>query len=213
MRSASRAVLVLVALIAALFYLACPAGGHLAHVVAKATPALCLAALSARVGGRGWWLVPCGLACCAAGDALLDLHGLFVAGMLAFLVGHAAFLVRFARQAQGLVLPILFLAGAWAGAALAATWPRLGDLRLPVVVYVFVICAMMWRAVAAAISRRSLPAWLGAVGALSFGLSDTLIALRSWGGMADPGGWVVMGLYWAGLAGLAASAVPDRRTA
>lgn len=205
---------------AALILLAIGAGGHylfggggVGSIASKAAPALCLAGVVALVGAdRGRWLVALGLACCAAGDALLEMQGLFVAGTVAFLAGHAAFVASFVGQARGRAPLVSLPFVAWGVAALWATWPHLGALRMPVVVYVAVICAMMWRAVAAGRQRRNLPGLVGALGALSFGLSDTIIALRSWGGMADPGSLVVMGLYWAGLAGLAASTAPGSRS-
>ncbi|MBM3495296.1 MAG: lysoplasmalogenase, partial [Armatimonadetes bacterium] len=86
----------------------------------------------------------------------------------------------------------------------------LADLALPVAVYVVVICAMMWRACAAALdaspTARSAAA-VGAIGAVAFGLSDTLIAFGRWGGPVTAGPLAVMGLYWAGQLGIAASAV------
>ena len=98
-----------------------------------------------------------GLVLGAIGDACLLSAGKrwFLAGLVAFLLGHLAYVAGIA-----MIEP----AGRWCGdagwlavvpvgaglAALAALWPRLGSLRLPVIAYVATISMMVVAAIAAA---------------------------------------------------------------
>jgi uncharacterized membrane protein YhhN len=82
-------------------------------------------------------------------------------------------------------------------------------MAVPVAAYMAVICTMMWRAAARVGSPRTpaLPALLGLAGALSFGASDTLLAVSRFAVPFPGARWPVMVLYWLGQCGIAASAV------
>ncbi|MBD8871290.1 lysoplasmalogenase [Rhodanobacter sp. DHB23] len=126
-----------------------------------------------------------GIACSLAGDVFLMLPGdLFVPGLLAFLAGHACFIAallgdsRFASPAWPLLACL-----AYGGANLALLWNVIAaPLRVPVVVYVAVLCSMGGQAVARAL-RGDAPARLAARGALAFMLSDSVLA---WGRFRGP---------------------------
>ena len=108
-------------------------------------------------GGRAFaaWMIA-GLALGAAGDIFLLGRGrqMFLAGLVAFLLGHLAYVAGLAplvgpgqwpaAAGASAVLPVV--AG---GAALAWLWPRLGALRVPVIVYIAAIAAMVVGAIAA----------------------------------------------------------------
>jgi uncharacterized membrane protein YhhN len=153
-------------------------------------------------------LTAAGLVLSAAGDVLLE-AGLFLPGLLAFLAAHvayvAAFLAAERRPALGRALPFL----AWGLGALALLRPGLGPMALPVVLYVAVICTMMWRAAARVGSpgTRALAAALGLAGAVAFGASDTFIAFDRFAAPIPGARWPIMVLYWLGQSGIAASAV------
>ena len=68
---------------------------------------------------------------------------------------------------------------------------------------------LAWRAAACVGSPRTpaLPALLGLAGALSFGASDTLLAVSRFAVPVPGARWPVMILYWLGQCGIAASAV------
>jgi uncharacterized membrane protein YhhN len=116
----------------------------------------------------------------AAGDALLAIDGarLFVPALSSFLVTHgvyAAIFVRASRDAPialgasrriGMILPIVFAIG-----YSIVLWPRLGDLVIPVLVYIAAIVAM------AVLSFR-VPQMIVPLGALLFMASDSLISLE-----------------------------------
>lgn len=98
-----------------------------------------------------------GLVLGAIGDACLLARGKrwFLAGLVAFLLGHLAYVAGIAmvEPAERWWGDAGWLAAVPAGAGLAVLavlWPRLGSLRLPVVAYVATISVMVIAAVAAA---------------------------------------------------------------
>ncbi|WP_243042071.1 lysoplasmalogenase [Dyella sedimenti] len=128
------------------------------------------------------WMVA-GMTFSLAGDIFLMLPAdTFVAGLVAFLLGHLCFLrallvgTRFTARSLALLACL-----AYGAINLWALWPSLPDaLHLPVVVYVAVLASMAgqataraWRHVHDALAK---PARWAAVGALLFMLSDTLLA-------------------------------------
>lgn len=168
------------------------------------------------VAERGPRLLVAALVLCLGGDLLLELDGLFVAGMASFAAAHVCLTTLFVRagalrtRGSAPALVALYVAAgvalvAWAWGGLAA------DLRPVVPVY-----ALLLLATAVTSACLGGPAGLG--GAL-FLVSDGLIALGE-AGRVDPGSAVVsvavMALYGAAVALLAAgglrSAAPPVRT-
>jgi uncharacterized membrane protein YhhN len=125
------------------------------------------------------WLVAA-LAASLAGDVLLLPPGRFVAGLVAFLLAHLAYLVAFAQlpgSVPWLVVGIV-LAGVLVGTVgrvLVAAARRVG-LAAPVAVYLVAICGM-----AIAATRTGLPAAI--LGAWLFVASDAMLA---WGRFKAP---------------------------
>lgn len=157
------------------------------HLVFKPLAMLCAIAAVAlhmrRQGAqRGDWLLLAALAASLAGDVFLMLDGLFIPGLVAFLLAHVCYIALFRqgrrwfalRGALALILLIGVAAYAflWQGGLPAA-------LRLPVAAYVLVIALMAaqawgrWHESSPAQRRAAV---LVALGASSFMLSDTLLA-------------------------------------
>ncbi|HEY5946985.1 MAG TPA: lysoplasmalogenase [Kofleriaceae bacterium] len=94
-----------------------------------------------------------GLVLGVAGDIALlgKSSGAFLVGLAAFLLGHIAYIVGFAQLAaphswldvRALIPLVIGLT------ALRLLWPRLGDMRVPVIAYVIAIITMMAAALAA----------------------------------------------------------------
>jgi uncharacterized membrane protein YhhN len=119
-----------------------------------------------------------GLLFSLAGDIFLMLPAdRFVAGLVSFLVAHilytAAFVSRSDFQFDWLALVIYAVYGA---AMLALLWRGLGNLRLPVLVYMTVILVMGWQAMALWRDSPSLPTLCAAAGAALFVISDSALA-------------------------------------
>jgi uncharacterized membrane protein YhhN len=124
-----------------------------------------------------------GLCASLIGDEVIAF--VFIGGIGAFLVAHVCYLVAMGwekekpgRQALA-CLPALLL---WVG-MFRLLWPRVpADLKVPVVVYLSVISAMLARAtIRAFVTRRGdVTSWAMLGGAGLFALSDSLIALSRW---------------------------------
>lgn len=109
----------------------------------------------------------------------------FMLGLVLFLLAHIAYATTFAMltnlSALDLASTILLLAlGVWFYRVIA---PNLGTLRVPVIVYIVVISIMMNRAIATLASPifNNIQAWMIALGAILFYISDMMLAAaRFW---------------------------------
>lgn len=168
--------------------------------VTKPLATLAVIALAVRathpVSSRYRTLITAGLVASLAGDVFLMLPGdRFLAGLASFLVAHLLYIAAFASERGGMrgvaaALPV----GVFALAMLAYLWPELGALRIPVAVYVTVIAVMGWQALAR--WGRSPGAELAAAGAVSFLLSDSMLAIGRFRGPFDGDRALVLGTYW-----------------
>jgi uncharacterized membrane protein YhhN len=128
-------------------------------------------------------LIVVGLLLSLAGDILLMLPSdAFMEGLIAFLLAHLVYIAAFVgdtgwRGSVWRVVPLLVYGGlvAW------ILWPHLGDMRLPVAVYMVVILGMGWRAGERYVASRQPGALLALLGALLFIGSDTILALNRYG--------------------------------
>jgi uncharacterized membrane protein YhhN len=166
-----------------------------------------MAVPGARQHYRCWVLA--GLCLSLLGDVLLMLpHGLFVPGLVAFLLAHLCYIVAFVGDARsGSLLGGGLLAAAIGGGNLVALWPYLpADMQVPVSAYVLVIAAMAALALAAWLRTEATMAnRLAAVGALLFVASDSWLA---WDRFAGPLPLAIVGVlltYWAAQCAIAAS--------
>jgi uncharacterized membrane protein YhhN len=196
-------------LAAAVYLYAGWAGNFWLGLISKPLPVLAMAAWLATLPrkGRMQEAVIAGLLLCALGDVLLEWSPqAFLFGLIAFLLGHVAYIVAFLQDCRGLY-PLRAL-GAYAYGAVVYAYllqaGELGGMALPVLIYMLVICTMVWRAAARArapgIDGRS--AWIGLIGALLFTLSDTLLALGMFAGERPLGPNAVILTYWAGQLGI-----------
>lgn len=158
-----------------------------------------------------------GLLLSLVGDVALMFPQGFVAGLVAFLLAHLAYLVAFTRRVRLAArwLPFV-LYGAVAGAILGALWPGVPvALRLPVVAYVACLAAMaaqaavQWRVLRAgpdgALARLG---GLAALGGALFLFSDAMLATnRFWHPLPASSLWVLPA-YWAAQWLIASSLAP-----
>lgn len=166
-------------------------------------------------------LLVAGFVASLAGDAFLELDpaGLFVPGLVAFLIAHVFYVAAFTRSARTLALPRALPAYAYGAGVLALLAAHLGPMLAPVAVYTFVICTMLWRAAARVGALHPRAAWLTLAGAASFAISDTMIAFGRFGGayldadVRSSTAWRlgIMSLYWLGQWGIASGHVAQRR--
>lgn len=179
-------------------------------LASKPWPVLALALLVWMTADRRRerWIVA-GLLAGAVGDVCLAVPGGFLAGMLAFALGHAcyvlAFLLRSKRPAWGLLVPVLL----FTATGLVLMWPGAGSFRVPLLIYVSVITLMLWRAAVTAIPDDAdfLRRWSALVGAILFAFSDLLIGLDRFHAPLSGSAYPIILTYWLGQALIAASAL------
>ncbi|MES2938278.1 MAG: lysoplasmalogenase family protein [Pseudomonadota bacterium] len=134
-----------------------------------------------RAGPRRFTLLLAGaLALCLLGDVLLMLPGLFIPGLVAFLLAHLCYIALF-KQGQPWFPSgrALVIALAYAGGLYAILFPSLGPvLKVACAAYALVIALMTAQAVGRAAQLRDANAVAVAVGAALFMLSDSLLAIN-----------------------------------
>lgn len=150
-----------------------------------------------------------GLLAGAAGDICLALPNAFLPGMIAFAIGHGLYVAAFWQWNRAPALVLLAPVSLYAGTGLWLMLPGAGALALPLVIYVVIIAAMIWRAAACALEPRAhaLLRWGPLAGALLFGFSDTLIGIHRFAQPLPGAAFAIILTYWAGQALFAASAI------
>ncbi|MBU6166650.1 MAG: lysoplasmalogenase [Alphaproteobacteria bacterium] len=192
-----RAVLAMAGLAGLAYLLLGPLSTGPAHVVLKGSGVLLLAcsALQLRCAGAGWLATIMLLG--AAGDMLLAMPGLFLAGAGCFALGHAVAIAFYLRHRRRLAIgDLIMLAALMAfGLAMPPLLTPPGQSFTATLVYGLLLCAM-----ASSLWLSRFPR-LAAIGALLFIASDTLLVLRlGGGGLIDPvvDGALVWSLYFSG---------------
>ncbi|MEK7436402.1 MAG: lysoplasmalogenase [Pseudomonadota bacterium] len=179
-------------------------------LLTKPWPVLALAAaVWAGCGPGAGRRIAWGLLAGAVGDICLALPNAFLPGMIAFAIGHALYVAAFLQwnrtPAPLLLAPVML----YAGTGLWLMLPGAGALALPLVIYVLIIAAMIWRAAACALQpgENMLLRWGPLAGALLFGFSDTLIGVHRFAQPLPGAASAIILSYWAGQALFAATAI------
>jgi uncharacterized membrane protein YhhN len=187
--------------------------GHRAVAgVLKSLPVLALAATVAGAATSTYGrLVTAGLVASAVGDVCLVFPSGFLFGLGAFLLGHLCYVGAFAGGA--VVTGVSFVAAAVlavaAGVMLRYLWPhvRTSGVRWPVVAYMATISTMVWCAIASATAPASAAASAGAIGAVAFLVSDSVLAVDRFARPFAGAHAVVMVTYYAAQMLIARSAL------
>ena len=150
-----------------------------------------------------------GLLAGAVGDICLALPHAFLPGMIAFAIGHGLYVAAFLQWCRTAAPMLLAPVSLYAGTGLWLMLPGAGALALPLIIYVIVIAAMIWRAAACALQPRDnlLLRWGPLAGALLFGFSDTLIGIHRFAQPLPGAAFAIILTYWAGQALFAATAI------
>lgn len=136
---------------------------------------LATALLAGALKHRYGQIVLVGLILSWFGDLFLSFSGMFLQGLVSFLLGHIAYSIAFATHAIGpkqsaitaaaMALPI--------GVVVAWLYPHLDDLRIPVLAYTAVISVMF----VLSAGLLGMPGGrLACFGALAFWMSDIFVA-------------------------------------
>jgi uncharacterized membrane protein YhhN len=162
---------------------------HMLRIVSKciASAAFIAVGFLAAHADRGFERhILLGLVLGAVGDVALlgKSNRAFMGGLVAFLLGHLAYVVACLHTVGGprvtfeLAGPYAIIPALVGAGALRWLWPRLGKMRIPVIVYVVVIVSMVIAAIAlarsGALSHDARVRF--AVGAVLFFISDFAVA-------------------------------------
>ncbi len=142
-------------------------------------------------------LILIGLIFCLAGDIFLMLPDkYFLAGLLSFLIGHLFYLGAFSSD-TALALSIWLLPLALYGALVyGLLYKHLGKMRWPVLAYIFAIMLMACKALTRYSTIGTTGALIGAIGALFFVLSDTVLAFNRFKKPFIQARWLTLAMYW-----------------
>lgn len=155
---------------------------------------------------RLWVLIA--LLFCAAGDICLMFTGQrwFLGGLSNFLIGHALFIAALVQGLTRFSPPWWSLA--WVAFALPVAFvvlPRTGALKIPVLIYMAVIGAMVSAALIRFDALADRSSLLALVGATLFMLSDSSLAVRQFIApyrLAQP---LILSTYWLAVGLIACS--------
>lgn len=202
-----------------------PTGWWWLHWIAKPLATVLVLALAcfaaAPISRRYQAWVAAGIVCSLIGDVLLMLpQNLFVAGLVAFLCGHACFIAAFLNDSGLAVRPSAWLACLLVGGAnLYLLWPSIPPaLHVPVAVYGLLLSSMGGLAVARAwfhaamADRLALPARRAALGGVLFMLSDSLLAWDRFHAALPLATLWILGSYYAALWFIARSVMGGETT-
>ncbi len=169
--------------------------------------------------------IEAGLALSLVGDVALMWPQGFIAGLVAFLLAHLAYIVAFSHGVGFARHRLPFVAyGAVAAVVVSILWPHIGaDLRVPVLAYVVCLACMAAQATAwwlharrsdtrASAGTRPLAAHaaLAALGGACFMASDACLAINKFMQPLPAAPLIVLGTYWIAQALIAASLLPRR---
>jgi uncharacterized membrane protein YhhN len=192
----------------ALFFYGLIVDNYVLRMVTKPLPVLCLAVWVYFKNGRYRTLITGGLVFSSVGDILLEYsEQTFLPGVMAFLLAHIFYTGAFIHRNRTLTLGYAIPFAVWGFFVFVFSAENLGSMTVPVGFYIVIICTMMWRAAAqmGTVDSSLLYERAGAVGAVSFGLSDTLIALNRWYTPLPYVRYAIMVFYWLGQLGIALS--------
>jgi uncharacterized membrane protein YhhN len=121
-----------------------------------------------------------------AGDIFLlfeEKHALFfMAGLGSFLLAHLLYITAFILIRKGETLRVrwfwIIAVGIYGSTLLYMLLPYLGELKIPVAVYAFVLCLMVLSVVHAFKNPYAKPGVICVAGALLFLISDTTLAIN-----------------------------------
>ncbi len=176
------------------------------RLATKPWPVLAMAVWVWPTGDRR---VAWGLIFGAIGDICLAIPGAFLAGMLAFAIGHGLYVKAFFSWQRSLSISLLLPVLIFLAITVPITLPTSGELTIPVAIYMSIIGLMIWRAAVVAVdeSVSGMQRWSALIGAVLFAFSDTLIGINKFVTPLPGAGYAIILLYWGGQAFIAAAAV------
>ena len=169
------------------------------NFVIKAIPAISLAVLAfIAVSGPRGKLLFASLLICAAADIALELAGgkYFVAGLGLFLIAHILFIITFSRDFKFQIskIPVIIMLIAYSKMVAFVLTPSLKELLIPVYIYVTALTLVgIFASLRAAKNDFTL------YGAISFIISDSVLAINKFMMPVPVADYTVMVMYYLSL--------------
>lgn len=161
---------------------------------------LALIAWRSRLDPTPKFILATALALSSLGDILLDIRpSFFVFGLGAFLLAHLMYVRLFlgnrhrAEPLSGLRQTLIAAVAVFAAGFSIWLIPVLGGMTVPVVMYIGVLTAMVFSAIAWRTLRSD---WV-LYGAILFLISDAILGAAKFRGPVPLRGWLVWGTYYA----------------
>lgn len=199
MTAVQKTLLYIFAASAIIFIASLPFQPYPGNFVIKAIPAISLSALAlVTVSGSRGKLLFASLLLCAAGDVALEIGAeeYFIIGLGFFLIAQIMFIVTFSRdfKMQKSRIPIIAILAVYALAMAIVMTPSLREMAIPVYFYLVVITLMgIFAALRAAKNKFTL------YGAVSFIVSDSIIAINKFMMPVPAADYLVMVTYYLAL--------------
>jgi uncharacterized membrane protein YhhN len=199
MTAVQKTLLYIFAAFAIIFIATLPFKPYPGNFVLKAIPAISLSALAlVTVSGSRGKLLFASLLLCAAGDVALEIGAeeYFIIGLGFFLIAQIMFIVTFSRdfKMQKSRIPIIVIFAIYALAMAIVMTPSLREMAIPVYFYLVVITLMgIFAALRAAKNKFTL------YGAVSFIVSDSIIAINKFMMPVPAADYLVMATYYLAL--------------
>lgn len=117
-----------------------------------------------------------GLIFCLGGDILLLFPDYFKAGLFSFLIGHFWYIGAFTTEVLVYSSPTILVIVLTAVFMITQLWNSSGKLRVPILIYIIVISAMVFTAWSHFYSVLTPLSQVAALGATLFMISDSILA-------------------------------------
>ena len=143
------------------------------------------------------------------GDVLLTFENFFpgknffLFGLLTYFITHLLYIFAFLKFTKKLNWQRMIIPFLWIGTIGILVFPKSGSLGIPIVFYCIIIALMIWRAAAIVGSCRQ-KKWelFIMVGAICFGLSDSILGINRFYYPIPYDFLLVLPLYWLGQLGI-----------
>lgn len=185
---------VLVFLFGALYCYGIAINDMILQAFSKPIPVMLILA-QVRPASKYNFLIMAGLLFSLVGDVLLlNIIDKFLYGLIAFLTAHIFYTIAFlVRDHRVKSVSVLFFY-ALGGGLLYFMYPHLGGFVKPVIVYVFVIITMLWRAyMQRNYNKAAVYAYMGA---MTFVFSDFILAYNRFVASFQYSGILTIVIYW-----------------
>lgn len=147
---------------------------------------------------------------CCIGDVLLLDKAYFLFGLIAFLIGHLILIWSFIQKNGFLTYKVPALILLIYGASMYGfLLPYLGEMRIPVSVYILVIMAMAWQGISAYLKASTKEHKCILIGVMLFMLSDSILAIDLFYKSFYTSGIWVLASYWTALFFIAKASTSD----